>query len=303
MGDQYPSPPLLEVPGDLLVRVEDHSVPSTARSEVPHSWGPCLPDSPWWQYVAQVYGQDTPFVVSDATSLRSVWPESVNELTARSPILSQSRIPEKPPPLTFPPGNFNGGFGNQAGAIPEWRTRAEYNQHIALQEEQIQLIQCRPLEQGTDYIDSPSTPGSNAQLRFPRNANIFSSDVCHGQIPQQHSEGLKAVQQNLDPDSTRDSENRSKAPHHCTNCSKAYRRHQDLKRHTRDKHEWQRECPFFHTRWSRPERIRTHLMKKHESRLNKEQRQEIRLLRGRDNTIHFLEKYRKTTPPGNYMPD
>ncbi|KAH9015895.1 hypothetical protein EDB84DRAFT_1524960 [Lactarius hengduanensis] len=286
MGDQYPSPPRLEVPGDLLVQVEDHPVPSTAS--------PCLPDSPWWQYVAQVYGQDTPFVISDATGLRSVWPESVNGLTARSPILSQSRIPEKPP-LTFLP----------AGAIPDCLTDARYNQHIATQEEQRQLTKCQPLEQG---IDSPSTPGGNVQLCFPRNANILSSDVCRNQVPQQQSEGLKpeAVRQDLDPDSTRDSENRRKAPwevHHCTNCSKAYRRHQDLKRHARDKHEWQRKCPFCHTRWSRPERIRAHLMKKHESRLTKEQQQQIRLLRGRDNTIHFLEKYRNTTPPENYMPD
>ncbi|KAH9059537.1 hypothetical protein EDB87DRAFT_1621480 [Lactarius vividus] len=288
MGYQYPSSPRLEVPDDLLVQVEVHPIPSTARSEVRHSWGPCLPDSPWWQYVAQVYGQDTPFVVSDATGLRTVWSESINGLTARSSILSQSRIPEKPP-LTFPPGNFNGGIDNLPGAIPDCGTRAGYNQHIAIQEEQTQLTKCQPLEQG---IDSPSTPGGNVQLCFP--------------LPQQQSEGLKVVRQVLDPDSTRDSGNRSKAPreaHHCNNCSKVYRRHQDLKRHTRDKHECQRKCPFCHTRWSRPERIRAHLMKKHESRLTKEQQQQIHLLRGRDNTIHFLDKYRNTTPPGNYMPD
>ncbi|KAI9444116.1 hypothetical protein H4582DRAFT_2053835 [Lactarius indigo] len=197
---------------------------------------------------------------------------------ARSPVLSQSQAPAKPP-LTPPPGTFDESFGNQAWSIPDFHTRMGYNQH---------------LEQG---IDSPSTPGGNVRLCFPHNANTFSSDVCPSQVSQQQweLEGFKEARQDLDPGRTW--KNRSKTPrgvHRCTNCSKAYQRHQDLKRHTRDKHEWLRKCPFCCTRWSRPERIRAHLMKKH---------QEIRLLRGRDDTIHFLKKYENTTPPGNYMPD
>ncbi len=47
---------------------------------------------------------------------------------ARSPILSQSQIPEKLPPLTFAPGNFDGSFGNQAGPISDCHTRGGYNQ-------------------------------------------------------------------------------------------------------------------------------------------------------------------------------
>ncbi|KAH9000976.1 hypothetical protein EDB86DRAFT_487343 [Lactarius hatsudake] len=128
MGDRYPSssPPRLEVLDDLLVQVEDHPVSSTARSEAPHSWIPCLPHSSWWQYVAQVYGQDTPSIISDVPSLGTVWPQSVGP-TTRSPVLSQSQIAAKPP-LTFPPGNFDGSFGNQAEAITDAHARAGYGQ-------------------------------------------------------------------------------------------------------------------------------------------------------------------------------
>ncbi|KAH8986271.1 hypothetical protein EDB83DRAFT_1170779 [Lactarius deliciosus] len=298
MGDQYPSssPPRLEVLSDLLVQVEDHPVPSTTRSEAPHSWVPCLPHSSWWQYVAQVYGQDTPSIISDVPSPGTVWPQSVIGPTTRSPVLSQNQISVKLPPLTFLPGNFDGSFGNQAGAITDAHARAGYDQHVAIEEEQTRLTRRQHLEQ---RIDS-STPECNIQLCFPHSTNIFFRDVCRSQVPQQQWEGLKAVRQDLDPDSTWNSENRSKAPrevHHCANCSKAYRRHQDLKRHTRDKHEWQRKCPFCRVRWSRPERIRTHLMKEHESRLTKDQQQEIRFLRGRDDTIRFLEKYGSNTEP------
>ncbi|KAH8992644.1 hypothetical protein EDB92DRAFT_1856653 [Lactarius akahatsu] len=303
MGDQYTSPLRLEVPGDLLVQVEVHPAPSTARSDAPHSWAPCPPHSPWWKYIAQVYGQDTPSIILDVPSPGTVWPQSVIGPTTRSPVLSQSQISAKPP-LTFPPEIFDASFGNQAVAITDRHARARHNQHIAIQEEQTQLTRCQHLEQGV----GSSAPECNIQLCFPRSsANIFSRDVWRRQVPQQQWEGLKAARQDLDPDSTRNSENRSKAPrevHHCINCSKAYRRHQDLKRHTRDKHEWQRKCPFCRARWSRPERIRTHLMKKHESRLTKDQQQEIRFLRGRDDTIRFLEKYGKQgTSSGEWWRD
>lgn len=44
-------------------------------------------------------------------------------------------------------------------------------------------------------------------------------------------------------------------------------------------------------------------MKKHGGRLTKDQQQEIRFLRGRGDTIRFLEKYRNTAHPGEYTPD
>ena len=86
-------------------------------------------------------------------------------------------------------------------------------------------------------------------------------------------------------------------------CSKVYGRPQDLKRHTRDKHLRLRKCPFCCTRWSRPERIRVHLIKKHGSRLTKDQQEEVLSLRGRDVTIRFLANCENMTHPGNYTPD
>jgi hypothetical protein len=73
-----------------------------------------------------------PSVISDAIEPRTVRPQSVNEPTVRSPILSQcifsqSQNPEKTP-LAFAPGDFDGSFGSQAGAIPGCHNRPEYNQ-------------------------------------------------------------------------------------------------------------------------------------------------------------------------------
>lgn len=189
-----------------------------------------------------------------------------------------------------------------------------------MQEEQV-LTGRPPPERGTD---SP-LPGGKVQLCFPRSANAASSDVCPSQVPQQHWEGtslilpsrhsrilhsttleLQEARQDPDTRSSWNSMNRSDASaglHHCTHCNKAYQRPQDLKRHTRDKHFRQRKCPFCCTRWSRPERIRVHLIKKHASRLTQDQQREVRSLRGRLDTIHFLANCGNTTHPGNYTPD
>jgi DNA-directed RNA polymerase subunit RPC12/RpoP len=112
----------------------------------------------------------------------------------------------------------------------------------------------------------------------------------------------------MDPNLGRacNSDNRNEDPgglYRCTKCNKAYQRPQDLKRHTRDKHVRQRKCPFCRTRWSRPERIRVHLVKKHEGRLTKSQQQEILSLRGRDDTIRYGENCGNATHHGNYTFD
>ncbi|KAH9035947.1 hypothetical protein EDB84DRAFT_1200641 [Lactarius hengduanensis] len=300
MGDQYPSQP--QGPVNLLIQAGAHPARATARSEAPNRWDPCLPDLLCWQYLAHVFSQpaqETPSIISDAINPCTVWPQSVNA-SAGLPVLSQSQIPEKTP-LTFAPGNFYGSFGNQAisEAIPNCHARTGYNKNIAIQE--IQPTGRQLLER---EIDAPSTPGGNVRLRFSHNAYTFSSDVCGSQVPRQQLEELKETRQDPVLESAWKSENRSKAPRgvrHCTDCGKVYRRPQELKRHTRDRHEWQRTCPFCCTRWSRPERIRAHLMKKHESCLTKDQQQEIRLLRGRDDTVRFLEKWRHEFST-NYTP-
>ncbi|KAH8992647.1 hypothetical protein EDB92DRAFT_1856736 [Lactarius akahatsu] len=295
MGDQYPS----LGPDDCLVQVEVHPVHPTARTAAPNHWGPCPPDLLW--LLSHVISQETPLTISDATNPHTVWPQSVDGPMGWSPIPSQSRIPGGPSPLTLAPGTFNGSFGNLTESIPGCHARAGYNQHITIQEEQTRLSRCQPLEQG---IDSSSNPGG---LCCPCNGNAVPSDVCPtSQVPRQQWEELQEARQDPDTGSTWNSDAHSKAPqgmYHCTDCSKVYRRPQDLKRHTRDRHEWQRKCPFCRVRWSRPERIRAHLIKKHESRLTKDQQQEVRFLRGRRDTIRILEEYGNTTPHGSYTPD
>ena len=62
-------------------------------------------------------------------------------------------------------------------------------------------------------------------------------------------------------------------------------------RHIRDKHDQKRKCPFCRTRWTRPERIRTHVLKSHRSILSENEQDEIYHLRGIDDTIRFLAQY------------
>lgn len=71
-------------------------------------------------------------------------------------------------------------------------------------------------------------------------------------------------------------------------CDKRYRRLQELKRHVTDKHAIQQMCPFCGYAWTRPEKIRSHLTDQHQHYFTEEERQEIRTLRGRKDTIGFL---------------
>ncbi|KAN0127196.1 hypothetical protein V8E53_015002 [Lactarius tabidus] len=149
MDDHYLS--LQHDPGNMLGQVGAHSVRPLTRPEMHNLRGPYAPDSLWWQYLAYGYGhvrfkriwaqavancylsttQEMPFVISDGTNPRTSWSQSVDGLTARSPILSRGQIPEKPHPLTYAPSNGNGNFGNQTEAVPNCRTHAGYNQVLA----------------------------------------------------------------------------------------------------------------------------------------------------------------------------
>jgi len=73
-------------------------------------------------------------------------------------------------------------------------------------------------------------------------------------------------------------------------CKKTYRRSQDLRRHTRDKHQTPHKCPFCDTKWTRPEKIRGHLTTKHEDHFTEEELREVRGLRGWNDTVRFIAK-------------
>ena len=106
--------------------------------------------------------------------------------------------------------------------------------------------------------------------------------------------------QHVEPGIVLDSKDENKEfweQHRCENCGRQYRRAQELRRHTRDKHEQQPHCPFCYSTWSRPEKIRAHLITEHGDRFTEEQNQELHGLRGRRKTIHFIAKCATPTPP------
>jgi hypothetical protein len=77
---------------------------------------------------------------------------------------------------------------------------------------------------------------------------------------------------------------------HHDGCNKSYGRRQEAIRHARDKHEVSRKCFICGIKWTRPEKIREHLLSKHRHRFTVEERREIHHLRGLNNTIDLLER-------------
>ena len=82
-------------------------------------------------------------------------------------------------------------------------------------------------------------------------------------------------------------------------CDRRYQRKQELKRHTRDKHEVPDNCPFCGFTWTRPDRMGHHLLCLHRCHFTKEERREIRGLRGREDMTGFLAKCRATMVPSS----
>ena len=70
----------------------------------------------------------------------------------------------------------------------------------------------------------------------------------------------------------------------------SYGRRQETLRHMRDKHEISRKCFICGIKWTRPEKIREHLLSKHRPHFTEEERQKILRLRGLNNTIESLER-------------
>ena len=77
---------------------------------------------------------------------------------------------------------------------------------------------------------------------------------------------------------------------HYGGCNKSYGRRQEAIRHMRDKHEVSLKCFICGIKWTRPEKIRGHILSKHRLHFTEEERQEILRLRGLNNTIVLLER-------------
>ena len=85
-----------------------------------------------------------------------------------------------------------------------------------------------------------------------------------------------------------------KWPCHYDDCNKSYRRRQEIIRHIKDRHEIPSKCFICDFKWTRAVNIRKHLVFKHRDSFTEEERQEIGLLKGLNNTVDFLEKWRLT---------
>ena len=84
-------------------------------------------------------------------------------------------------------------------------------------------------------------------------------------------------------------------------CDKRYQRKQELKRHTKDKHEDPDNCPFCCFTWTRPDRMGRHLLRQHRRHFTKKERREIHGLRGREDMIGFLARCRSTRVPSSNL--
>jgi hypothetical protein len=77
----------------------------------------------------------------------------------------------------------------------------------------------------------------------------------------------------------------------CPYCNRKYGRVQELQRHITDKHHQPQKCPFCHVKWTRPVKIRAHILTDHKDSFTEDEQQEIRRLRGRNDTISFLANH------------
>jgi hypothetical protein len=75
----------------------------------------------------------------------------------------------------------------------------------------------------------------------------------------------------------------------CGQCHKSFGRTQEFKRHERDIHSPPRQCPFCSAKWTRPDRIKSHLIATHKERFTPEILREVDALRGR-RLVEFLDR-------------
>ena len=75
---------------------------------------------------------------------------------------------------------------------------------------------------------------------------------------------------------------------HYVNCGKSYGRSQDLNRHIRENHQTLPKCPFCSTNLVRAEKLRRHLIIKHQDRFAVEELRQIRRLKSRKDTIRLV---------------
>ena len=76
----------------------------------------------------------------------------------------------------------------------------------------------------------------------------------------------------------------------CAYCNKDFVRTQELARHVTDKHTPRRRCPFCNFMWTRPDKIKPHLVTNHAEKFPAEMLEAIKMLCGRD-VVEFVNGY------------
>jgi hypothetical protein len=69
------------------------------------------------------------------------------------------------------------------------------------------------------------------------------------------------------PDRGKRTSTRPEVQHSCADCNTKFKRIQEFRRHMRDKHGPPRQCPFCGFTWTRPNRIKTHILFGHQDKL------------------------------------
>jgi hypothetical protein len=76
----------------------------------------------------------------------------------------------------------------------------------------------------------------------------------------------------------------------CLHCGKDFGRVQELRRHVKEKHMPWRRCPFCDFMWTRPDKIKAHIMVEHAERFTAEMLEGIKAFCGR-RIVEFLDAY------------
>ena len=81
-----------------------------------------------------------------------------------------------------------------------------------------------------------------------------------------------------------------KTRHVCAECGKDFGRVQEVRRHMKDKHEPRRRCPFCDVTWTRPDKIKSHILKKHAEGFAPEILEWVKASCGQD-VVEFVNGY------------
>ena len=232
---------------------------------------------------------------------------------------SPEQIPETTVPMTQSPGLSH--LEDEFRAFSDDQIRANGGRVSERRGEEKEAPANNRRNQPTTYqedsfggTNSPFDQGSRNDMQL-RNPNLYSN-ACHGQSshvsPQQLEDMSGTHPFEHCPDRrvqapefgefqwipergiARSSKNRirgsKKWPCDHGGCDKRYGRRQEAIRHMRDKHGVSPKCFICGFKWTRAEKIKGHLLSKHQHHFTEEERQEIYHLRGQNNTIDLLER-------------